>query len=276
MGGGPTVVRQVREVWAKPPAQALVLRGLRCVMAPEPANAGGAADVWGPFDAALQRGTSVAWTGSDPGVLDALLRTVLGEMPVGQGEVEVCGRPLADWPLRELACRRAVLGPDEPGGEGLLVGVAAALGRVARWPDPGQEWIVRDALREAGLPQRTLERVGHLPPLERLQLRLARLMAQLWDHAHGLIVLNRALDVKALGGIEPVRELLQRLLAFARERGHAVVLVQPDVPQLMAQLERVWLIGPDGVQADLVSRVLPAAWLNDDITRLGSQLLRFG
>jgi hypothetical protein len=38
----------------------------------------------------------------------------------------------------------------------------------------------------------------------------------------------------------------------------------------------VWLIGPDGVQADLVSRVLPAAWLNDDITRLGSQLLRFG
>ena len=39
MGGGPTGVRQVREVWAKPPAQALVLRGLRCVMAPEPANA---------------------------------------------------------------------------------------------------------------------------------------------------------------------------------------------------------------------------------------------
>jgi len=89
-------------------------------------------------------------------------------------------------------------------------------------------------------------------------------------------VLNRALDVKAQGGLEPVRELLQRLLVFARERGHAVVLVQPDVPQLMAQLERVWLIGPDGVQADLVSRVLPAAWLNEDVTRLGTQLLRFG
>ena len=233
-----------------------------------PVASGAVAGHWGPFDAVLQRGASVAWTGSDPALLDALVRSLLGAVAVAQGQIEICGRPLIAWPLRELACRRAVLGPEQPGCEGLRVGVVAAMGRVARWPDPGQEWVVRDALREAGLLHRRLERVGSLPPLERLQVRLARLMAQIWDHAHGLIVLDRALDVKALGGIEPVRELLQRLLAFASERGHAVVLVQPDVPQLMSQVERVWLIGPDGVQADLVSRVLPAAWLNEDVTRM--------
>ncbi len=261
-------------------APALRLEGWSCNPAVQPAPAASAGP-WGPIVATLMRGRSVAWAGSEPAVLDQLVSALLGAPQVGPGRIEVCGRSLAEWSPRELACRLAAIGleplepPELPGQRGVPVGEAVAFGRLVRRPDPARDWIVQDALREIGLLHRAHERMGGLTPIDRLRVRLARLMAQLWDHAHGLILLHRAFDVGLLGGLDAVQALLRQVLAFAQPRGHALVLVQPDLPQLMALVERVWLIERNGVQADLVSRTLPAAWLNEDITRVGARLLRF-
>ncbi|MBN4688576.1 ABC transporter ATP-binding protein, partial [Escherichia coli] len=90
-------------------------------------------------DLKVRRGTIHALIGPNGAGKTTLLQALAGLRPPQAGRLELAGRPLADWPLREAACLRGLL-PQQPlVPAGLRVDEAVLLGR-----HPHRDAAVRD------------------------------------------------------------------------------------------------------------------------------------
>lgn len=114
-----------------------------------------------------------------------LLRLLSGEWKPSSGSVLFGGRPLADWPLHELARWRAVLPQQESLRFTFKVHEVVALGRL---PHSGQHAspmttpsIVEAALTLAGVAHLALREYPTLSGGERARVQLARVLAQIWE-----------------------------------------------------------------------------------------------
>lgn len=207
--------------------------------------------LFGPFDAQVAAGERIAVLGPSGAGKSTLLRLMAGELAPHTGRVLLDGRPLADTPRAALAQRRAVLPQSHGVAFGLDVALVVGLGRLAREPDPAQPQIVRDALRLARAGHLVDRRFDSLSGGEQARVQLARVMAQLWDVNHGLLLVD-----EPLAALDPALqlELMDALQAHAQARGHALVAVLHDLGQALSGFDRLWLV--DG--GCLVDSQLPA------------------
>jgi iron complex transport system ATP-binding protein len=204
----------------------------------------------GPFDISLRAGERVAVLGPSGAGKSTLVKLMAGERRAHEGSVRLAGVDLGAVPARDLALQRAVLPQSHAVAFGMPVELVVALGRSAREPDASQAHIVAAALDAACASHLTGRRVDTLSGGELARVQLARVLAQLWDHRDGLLLVD-----EPLAALDPglQLDLLQRLRAFAEQRRHALVAVLHDVNQALSDFDRLWLVDGGRLVADLPS-----------------------
>ena len=188
-----------------------------------------------------------------------LLAVLAGDQATAAGTVEVDGRPLGDWRLKELARRRAVM-PQQTGVFfPFTVRHVVEMGR-APWLgtplDRDDDRAVAEAIAVADLVELADRQVPSLSGGERARSAFARVSAQ----RTGILLLDEptaALDIHHQ----------ERVLSALRERaraGDAVVVVLHDLSLAAAFADRVTLLGNGRVIATGTSaEVLTATRLSE-------------
>ncbi|WP_382310281.1 heme ABC transporter ATP-binding protein [Herbiconiux sp. UC225_62] len=195
------------------------------------------------FDAAP--GEVVALIGPNGAGKSTLLSVVTGDQAVTAGTIEIAGRPLADWSLRELGRRRAVLLQQNGVFFPFTVREVVEMGR-APWQgtprDADDDRVVEESI---ALTETTRFRDRPLPSLsggERARASLARILAQ----ETGILLLDEPTAALDLRHQEDV-------LRIARDRaraGDCVVVVLHDLSLAAAYADRIVLISGGRVVAD--------------------------
>jgi len=135
------------------------------------------------FSQQLRAGEVLVLLGPNGAGKSTLLRTLAGLAAPAAGQVRVAGRPLSDWPMRELARLRAYLPQQQPDLfpssvlETVLVGRHPHLGRWG-WEGGRDEAIARQALRETGMQDFASRDVQTLSGGERQRVAIAAVLAQ--------------------------------------------------------------------------------------------------
>lgn len=159
---------------APPPCQAAGL-SYRYPDAAAPAVAG--------VNLTLGPGSITAVLGPNGSGKSTLLRLLVGTLPPDEGSVRILGRPLADWPRRDLARRVAVVRQSEEIAFPVTVRELVALGRypyLGNWrrESAGDAAAIDAALRLCDVSDLSARAVQTLSGGERQRVRLARALAQ--------------------------------------------------------------------------------------------------
>jgi iron complex transport system ATP-binding protein len=204
---------------------------------------------FGAFDVSLRAGDRVAILGPSGAGKSTLLRLMVGDLPPLRGSVQLLGRELREWPRAALSRQRAVLPQSPAVAFGLPVELVVALGRVARdGAAAGGAQIVAAALHAAHAEHLLGRRFDTLSGGERSRVQFARVLAQLWDSANGLLLVD-----EPIAALDPGLqfELMDCLRDFAAARGHALVAVLHDIAQALDGFSRLWLVHQGRLVADL-------------------------
>ena len=208
------------------------------------------AQAFGPFTLKVRAGERIAVLGCSGAGKSTLLRLLAGELQPSRGSAEFDGAPLVRRNGRALALRRAVLPQSTPVGFGLPVPLVVGLGRVVRDVDPDLARITTEALRMTRALHLRERSFDTLSGGEQARVQLARVFAQLWDVRGGLLLVD-----EPLAALDPglQQELLDRMLAWAQQRQHAVVAILHDINQALAGFDRLWLVEQGRIAQDLHS-----------------------
>lgn len=188
-----------------------------------------------------------------------LLKVASSELTPSSGEVQIFGKALDSWLLRQLAQRRAVLPQHASLSFGFTVFEVVLLGRLPH---------ERGAARNAEVAQSALAAVGceHLasrgyPSLsggEQKRVHLARVLAQIWDTQEPCVLLMDE-PTAALDMVHQHRAL-QLARKMARRRV-AVITVLHDLNLAAAYCDRLALLH----QGELVTVGAPSEVLRPSI-----------
>ncbi|MFT3735577.1 MAG: ATP-binding cassette domain-containing protein [Rhodocyclaceae bacterium] len=205
---------------------------------------------FGPFQIDIEAGERIAILGPSGAGKSTLLRLMAGELPCSAGSAALDGKLLSRSDLVALSRRRAVLPQSTDVAFGLDSDLVIALGRVAQHHDPELKRIVREAAKQAHAGHLLGRRCDTLSGGEKARVQLARIFAQMWDREAGLILVD-----EPLSALDPGLQidLLDKLDAFARQRGHAVVAVLHDINQALQAFSRLLLVRDGVLMADLPS-----------------------
>jgi iron complex transport system ATP-binding protein len=195
--------------------------------------------------AQIAPGEVVAALGENGAGKSTLLRVLTGDVVPRGGTVDLNGRPMYLWPMRERALRRAVL-PQSPAiAFGFTALEVVLLGRFphgAGTVGRSDFAIARDALALVDADQLESRLVSTLSGGEAARVHLARVLAQVWDDTgHGPRYL--LLD-EPVASLDPAHQhlALATARAFAKGRGVGVLAILHD-PNLAAQYaDRVVLL----------------------------------
>jgi iron complex transport system ATP-binding protein len=108
-----------------------------------------------------------------------LLRLLAGDLRATHGSITLDQKPLADWPARSLARRRAVMMQRDSLPFPFTVAEVVALGRLPWGDGDGAQDLVREALTRAGADALIDRRYPELSGGERARVQLARSLIQL-------------------------------------------------------------------------------------------------
>ena len=205
---------------------------------------------FGPFNVRVAPGERIAILGPSGAGKSTLLKLMARELQPQAGLVAFAGRPLVQWPLADLARRRAVLPQGSNVAFGLQCALVIGLGRVARLVDPQLEQIVQDAAAQAHAAHLLGRRLDTLSGGEQARVQLARLFAQMWDVHDGLILVD-----EPLAALDPGLQfdLLDSLQQFCAARGHAVVAILHDINHALLDFDRLLLVRSGQLVADIAS-----------------------
>ena len=203
---------------------------------------------FGPFNVRVAAGERIAILGPSGAGKSTLLKLMARELRPQAGQVLFAGRPLAQWPLAQLALRRAVLPQGSNVAFGLLSDLVIGLGRVARLVDPQLEQIVQEAAALAHATHLLGRRLDTLSGGEQARVQLARIFAQMWDVQDGLILVD-----EPLAALDPGLQfdLLDSLEQFCATRGHAVIAILHDINHALLGFDRLLLVRSGQLIADI-------------------------
>jgi iron complex transport system ATP-binding protein len=145
-------------------------------------------------------GEIVAVAGPNGAGKSTLIATLAGDRQPDQGTVTLAGRPLADWPRRELARRRAVMSTERAVAFAFSAEEVALMGRLPLHggdPTEADRTIVRSLLEAVDCANLADRILATLSTGERQRVALARAIAQV---AGGAAVAAVAGGVASAGG----------------------------------------------------------------------------
>lgn len=179
-------------------------------------------------------GEVLALVGPNGAGKSTLLAALAADLPADEGAVRVCGRPVAQWPARELALRRAVLPQAAALSFPFAVEDVVRMGR-APWAgtdlEDDDERVVREAMAATEVVEFAARPFSALSGGERARVALARVLAQ----RAPLLLLDEptaALDLRH-------QELVLRICRERAAAGEAVVVVLHDLGLAAAYADRV-------------------------------------
>jgi iron complex transport system ATP-binding protein len=213
-------------------------------------------------DLAFRPGEWTAVVGPNGAGKSTLLSLLAGLLPPATGTLQLLGRPLGGWPVRERARRLTWLSQTEAIAGEIPAREVVRLGRLPRYgllgtPDADDERAVDAALEETESVAFAARRIGELSGGERQRVLLARAFAldaevYLLDeptlhldppHQRRLV---QSLRARARSGAAAVSILHDLTLALAADRlvvlagGRVAADGSPDDPEVRAMLRAVF------------------------------------
>jgi iron-chelate-transporting ATPase len=185
----------------------------------------------------IAEGSVTALIGRNGSGKSTLLKLIAGQLRPVSGQITHAGRPLPDWPARELARRNAYLPQVTPPAEGMRLSELVALGRYP-WRGalgrfrPEDEAAVKDAMTRCGLAPLADRLVDTLSGGERQRGWIAMMLAQ------GAQTLLLDEPTSALDVAHQV-EVLGLVQSMCRETGLSAVIVLHDVNMAARFCDRV-------------------------------------
>lgn len=196
-------------------------------------------------DLEVRHGEVLALVGPNGAGKSTLLAALAGDLEPTSGSVEVAGRPMTRWRLRELARERAVLTQENRISFPYDAGTVVAMGR-APWRGRPEEDLddlaVADAMRVTDTLALAERSFGVLSGGEKGRVSFARVLAQ----GTPVLLLDEPTAALDLGHQEAV---MARARAQA-DGGAVVVVVLHDLSLAAAWSDRVVLLEHGRVAAD--------------------------
>jgi iron complex transport system ATP-binding protein len=172
-----------------------------------------------------------------------LLRLLAGDLQPQIGTVTFNDRRIADWPLPQLACLRAVLPQHHELSFPFAVEDVVALGRLpsAAGDRLHERTVIDAALRATATDYLRQRPYPALSGGERARVQLARVLAQIWDHSAAGMRLLLLDEPTANLDLAHQHHCLRIARAFAAQ-GAAVVTVLHDPNLVFAYADQVTVL----------------------------------
>lgn len=192
---------------------------------------------------ALEAGQSLAILGRNGAGKSTLLAVLAGLLPAKSGHLKLCGKPLADYSLRELAQLRAWASQTPHDSFSSTVLETALIGRHPHldrwaWEDSADRLIAAEALNRVGLSGFASRAVQTLSGGERQRLALASLLVQapqlyLLDEPLSHLDMNHAMQTLTI-------------LAGEKHKGRSLVAVLHEPNLALRHFDHALLLFGDG------------------------------
>ncbi|NYS61276.1 ATP-binding cassette domain-containing protein [Vreelandella salicampi] len=208
-----------------------------------------------PLDGTIRPGELLAIVGPNGAGKSTLLSMLSGFRPAEQGELRLDGTPLPDWPIAELANRRALVAQQELPGFDWQTDELLSLGS-----NPAKS-LVAALLDDLDLTHLAKRSVLSLSGGERQRVMIARGACQLLSRGSptakdgGLLLLDEPTSALDIG---QQQRLMRQLRAWAEQHRMAIVCVLHDLNLASTYADRVWLLH----QGQRIDHGLPNQVLN--------------
>lgn len=192
-----------------------------------------------PLDGTLRPGELLAIVGPNGAGKSTLLSMLSGFRPCEQGELHLDGKPLGDWPISELANRRALVAQQELPGFDWQTCELVSLGS-----NPSNALVV-ELLHDLDLTHLATRSVLSLSGGERQRVMIARGVCQLLSRRSstakdgGLLLLDEPTSALDIG---QQQRLMRSLRAWAERHRMAIVCVLHDLNLASTYADQVWLL----------------------------------
>lgn len=208
----------------------------------------GANTVIRDLDCAIPAGAFTVLIGPNGCGKSTLLRALAGMLRLRSGQISLAGRPIAAYPLKDLAKRIGILAQGAVAPEGLTVIDLVRQGRYphrslfGRW-SAGDDAASEAALGLTGMSAFRDSRVDRLSGGQRQRAWIAMTLAQETD----ILLLDEPTTYLDLSHQIEVMDLMRRLV---RERGKTVVAVLHDLNQAARYADRVIMMADGWIHAE--------------------------
>ncbi|UTA79480.1 ATP-binding cassette domain-containing protein [Halomonas sp. XH26] len=192
-----------------------------------------------PLDGTLRPGELLAIVGPNGAGKSTLLSMLSGFRPCEQGELHLDGKRLSEWPINELANRRALVAQQELPGFDWQTFELVSLGS-----NPSNA-LIAELLHDLDLTHLAKRSVLSLSGGERQRVMIARGACQLLSRHSptakdgGLLLLDEPTSALDIG---QQQRLMRQLRAWAERHYMAIVCVLHDLNLASTYADRVWLL----------------------------------
>ncbi|MEL7895082.1 ATP-binding cassette domain-containing protein [Vreelandella neptunia] len=208
-----------------------------------------------PLDGTIRPGELLAIVGPNGAGKSTLLSMLSGFRPAEQGELHLDGTPLREWPIAELANRRALVAQQELPGFDWQTDELLSLGS-----NPSKS-LVAALLDDLDLTHLAKRSVLSLSGGERQRVMIARGACQLLSRCSptakdgGILLLDEPTSALDIG---QQQRLMRQLHGWATQHRMAIVCVLHDLNLASTYADRVWLLH----QGQRIDHGLPNQVLN--------------
>ncbi|WP_249977007.1 ATP-binding cassette domain-containing protein [Vreelandella olivaria] len=192
-----------------------------------------------PLSGTLRPGELLAIVGPNGAGKSTLLSMLSGYRPCEKGQLRLDGKPLHEWPITELANRRALVAQQELPGFDWQTEELVSLGS-----NPSKA-LIAELLDDLDLTHLAKRSVLSLSGGERQRVMIARGACQLLSRRTpkardgGLLLLDEPTSALDIG---QQQRLMRQLRAWAAQHMMAIVGVLHDLNLAGTYADRIWLI----------------------------------